>query len=312
MADTKELDLLLADTDAPRLARSTRFKPVNGSWGDLSDDDEDDEEEDPVYLPSNDPDADPSHHTLVVRRRILPIAVEIPATNAAESPGDRKKKTKSNKRRRAEALDDEQTQLSDTMQIESPGKPAHSPLEGDASPQTPRAKKKKRKTSHTQAALDSPSPNKQTTPVQATASPEVNGTASQGLNQKKRKRPHIPASPSKGSRSMESPKKLLRVVANGNGPKATSSDSDDEEEIDDLFDDLVKQRAANKATQLAQRQKEQQAKPSPKKNGKTKKHQGLPARYTDDGLRILSYDDIAADQPKGLNGACPFECSCCY
>lgn len=37
-------------------------------------------------------------------------------------------------------------------------------------------------------------------------------------------------------------------------------------------------------------------------------------RYTDDGLRIYTEEDIANDptQPTGLNGACPFDCGCCF
>lgn len=42
----------------------------------------------------------------------------------------------------------------------------------------------------------------------------------------------------------------------------------------------------------------------------TKRTQG--PRFTEEGFRIMSYDDIKADQPNGLNGKCPFDCSCCF
>ncbi|KAA8494759.1 hypothetical protein FVE85_3000 [Porphyridium purpureum] len=45
----------------------------------------------------------------------------------------------------------------------------------------------------------------------------------------------------------------------------------------------------------------------PGRNGKAG-----PARYTDEGYRVWTYDEIAADQPEGLNGPCPWDCSCCF
>lgn len=35
-------------------------------------------------------------------------------------------------------------------------------------------------------------------------------------------------------------------------------------------------------------------------------------RYTEDGLRILTEDDIKAENTLDLNGDCPFDCSCCF
>jgi Eukaryotic protein of unknown function (DUF1764) len=35
-------------------------------------------------------------------------------------------------------------------------------------------------------------------------------------------------------------------------------------------------------------------------------------RYTKDGLRILTEDDIKAENTQELNGECPFDCSCCF
>jgi Eukaryotic protein of unknown function (DUF1764) len=36
-------------------------------------------------------------------------------------------------------------------------------------------------------------------------------------------------------------------------------------------------------------------------------------RYTEDGLRILTEDDIKAENASSaLNGECPFDCSCCF
>lgn len=39
---------------------------------------------------------------------------------------------------------------------------------------------------------------------------------------------------------------------------------------------------------------------------------GEQVRFTDDGLRIYTYEEIMRDQPPNLNGPCPFECSCCF
>jgi hypothetical protein len=48
------------------------------------------------------------------------------------------------------------------------------------------------------------------------------------------------------------------------------------------------------------------------RGGKTGgKHRSSP-RYTEDGLRILTYDDIKAENTQELTGDCPFDCSCCY
>lgn len=139
------------------------------------------------------------------------------------------------------------------------------------------------------------------------------------MGKKKRKRHQANSSPSESPLDEGHSEILPQLETNGDAQKASSSDSEDEEELDNLFGDLVKQRAARKAKQLEQQEKEQQEKEqqekrSPKKvkNGATGKHRSSPARYTKDGLRILTYDDIAADQPKGLNGACPFDCSCCF
>lgn len=94
----------------------------------------------------------------------------------------------------------------------------------------------------------------------------------------------------------------------------SSKRDNDKEEIDSMFVDLVKLRASRKATDnfnlKAIDQRDEAI--GNTKNGRTKKTVGGPTRYTEDGLRIVTYEELATDQPKGLNGPCPFDCSCCF
>lgn len=107
-------------------------------------------------------------------------------------------------------------------------------------------------------------------------------------------------------------------LANGNSSGRSNSAADhadeEEEEIDNLFDGLVKQKAARKAARATVLE----AEGGKAGDGEEGKVEGLRRgketgpRYTEDGLRIVTYGEIAADQPKGLNGPCPFDCSCCF
>jgi hypothetical protein len=80
---------------------------------------------------------------------------------------------------------------------------------------------------------------------------------------------------------------------------------DAEEDIDAMFDGKRKKRAA---------------KPSKRSTpgmGEPTAVWGVPSRsgsqrYTKDGLRILTEDDIKAENTQDLNGECPFDCSCCF
>lgn len=114
--------------------------------------------------------------------------------------------------------------------------------------------------------------------------------------------------------------------ANGRAAHIEENKSDNEAtDLDDMFGDLVKRKAAKRAD-VEKKMKEVEAmgnnekglkggdevnSAKGKKNGKTKAKRSA-TRLTEDGLRILTYDDIAADQPPGLNGDCPFDCSCCF
>lgn len=97
------------------------------------------------------------------------------------------------------------------------------------------------------------------------------------------------------------------------GPTDTGDNDDDDMDLDDIFAD-VSSRKAKKAKALENKQVA--------KNGVNKKSKdGSPEvkvarkggrRYTEEGYRIMTMEEIAADQPKGLKGECPFDCSCCF
>lgn len=99
-------------------------------------------------------------------------------------------------------------------------------------------------------------------------------------------------------------------LANGDGNN--NKDDHDAEEIESLFGDLSKRKAAIKGRQSSKQKESSRKGPKERENGKKKRSHDSPARYTEDGLRIVTIDDIAADQPEGLNGKCPFDCSCCF
>lgn len=108
-------------------------------------------------------------------------------------------------------------------------------------------------------------------------------------------------------------------LAHGNGSLAkdvmrSSAGDSDEEEIDNMFVDLVKHRAAKRAAQSFKTADSERLNKvaHETENGRAKKVVNRPTRYTEDGLRIVTFEELAADQPKGLGGPCPFECSCCF
>lgn len=106
---------------------------------------------------------------------------------------------------------------------------------------------------------------------------------------------------------LQDTKKKNRLVA---PPKVNV---DGVEELEDLFSGLKKSKA---------KQREAVAAAKSVDASKQKVKNGVPAsmlkkklngpRFTEEGLRVYTYDEIAEDQPSGLNGPCPFECSCCY
>lgn len=262
-----------------RVPKRGRFITFAEEWSDSSDDDDDD----PEFVPSLDSDGDAVLPAPRVARRIRPMRVpggpgsSDEDQNSEDSPGGKSKKRKTNAKRR---------------------KPNVQP--GEASPNG-----------------DKPQAPKKNDGRQAPASPAsedgIEKASPQSSRKKKRKHFHGEGSPTKTSQGKD-PEVTPERPANGHASSPLASRDGDEDEIDSLFGDLVKHRAAKKARIAWQAAKEQQAGGSPKpvRNGKTKKHRDSPARYTEDGLRIVTYDDMAADQPKGLNGACPFDCSCCF
>eukprot|EP00172_Hildenbrandia_rubra_P002013 Plantae.Rhodophyta-Hildenbrandia_rubra.ctg26621.p1 GENE.Plantae.Rhodophyta-Hildenbrandia_rubra.ctg26621~~Plantae.Rhodophyta-Hildenbrandia_rubra.ctg26621.p1 ORF type:complete len:542 (+),score=114.01 Plantae.Rhodophyta-Hildenbrandia_rubra.ctg26621:89-1714(+) len=88
-------------------------------------------------------------------------------------------------------------------------------------------------------------------------------------------------------------------------------------DIDDIFAGLKRRRSSGGHSPEAKRMKSPSGKKAMyrKKGNEGIKHKNFTnghLRYSSDGLRVYTVDEIAADQPDGLNGSCPFECSCCF
>lgn len=88
--------------------------------------------------------------------------------------------------------------------------------------------------------------------------------------------------------------------------KSNDTDAEGMSDLDALFAGLSKKKAANKKSPQEKQLKKKGASPLSKHGA------GGGIKYTDDGLRVYTMDEIAADQPKELSGPCPFECSCCF
>lgn len=264
-----------------RVPKRGRFVTVAEEWSDSSDDDDDD----PEFVPALEADGDAVLPVPCPARRIRPMRVPGGPGSSEEEPnsdgstgGKVKKQKKNAKLRRPDVQQDKPSANDD--------KP-HAFKNDDARQE----------------------------PVSPVLEDGIEKASPQSFRKKMRK-----LSPSKGSPTTTSPGNDSSAAdkperpANGHASSPRAPRDGDEEEIDSLFGDLVKHRAAKKARIAWQAAKEQQAGGSPKpvKNGNTKKQRDFPARYTEDGLRIVTYDEMAADQPKGLKGACPFDCSCCF
>lgn len=102
---------------------------------------------------------------------------------------------------------------------------------------------------------------------------------------------------------------------NGSENGAVVAGSSDESDIESLFSELFRQKAAKMKAESrkskAESKKEANKPKFAKKNKTVNQCKKGTTRYTGEGLRIMSYDDIRAEQPPGLNGDCPFDCSCC-
>jgi len=94
-------------------------------------------------------------------------------------------------------------------------------------------------------------------------------------------------------------------AANGNGTAAKA-------ELEDIFQTLKKNNKAKKAAAAKadnannnskKRKLQKRTSPSSASVG--------PRRYTEEGFPIYTEDEIVNDQPKGLNGPCPYDCACC-
>eukprot|EP00177_Eucheuma_denticulatum_P005416 GFKZ01009851.1.p1 GENE.GFKZ01009851.1~~GFKZ01009851.1.p1 ORF type:complete len:444 (-),score=83.91 GFKZ01009851.1:764-2095(-) len=159
----------------------------------------------------------------------------------------------------------------------------------------------------------------------SSGSPDSRKKKKRKLNQRNGDTAPSPSQSTDGSppakKSKLSSKSHLAHASNAslaNGNNSTKSDGaahpaeEEEEEIDSMFDGLVKQKAARKAARAAKLE----GGAGNAEDGEGGKVEGLKRdsgpRFTSDGLRIVTYAEIAADQPKGLNGPCPFDCSCCF
>ena len=138
------------------------------------------------------------------------------------------------------------------------------------------------------------------------------------IQKKRKKKKNKSSVPPKEDQSINGQTGEDKPSPSSSSSSSQSSSEDANAELDSMFENMTKKRAILKAEQAAkatklekQQSNEQRNKDKKSPNGKKKNAQG-PSRYTNDGLRILSYDEIAADQPKGLNGNCPFDCSCCF
>lgn len=98
-----------------------------------------------------------------------------------------------------------------------------------------------------------------------------------------------------------------------NGTADSSSDDDDGVDLDSIFAKVSK-RKAQKSKILENGQIEKNGIKYKTKDGSydIKASRKGGRRYTEEGYRIMTMDEIAADQPKGLHGECPFDCSCCF
>lgn len=102
----------------------------------------------------------------------------------------------------------------------------------------------------------------------------------------------------------------LKAAGDGSVQGIDKSGDDD---IEKIFGSMKK-----KATSPSAEKRGVKSETSPKKHKRSHKHNDTlnqttgPRRYTEEGFRVMSVDEIAADQPAGLNGSCPFDCSCCY
>ncbi|KAJ8901918.1 hypothetical protein NDN08_004122 [Rhodosorus marinus] len=82
--------------------------------------------------------------------------------------------------------------------------------------------------------------------------------------------------------------------------------SNKSEEIDDLFKGKKKKKTSTEPGVNAGSQSLKSSR------GGRRPLDSEEMRYTEDGLRIYTYDDLKRDQPEGLNGPCPFDCNCCF
>ena len=98
--------------------------------------------------------------------------------------------------------------------------------------------------------------------------------------------------------------------------KKTNTKSEFSNGQDKNLEDIFSNYSKNK-----KRKRESTSPESPKAMKMKKNSQGTgsigarPPRYTNEGFRIYTEQELVADQPAGLgnlNGPCPFDCSCCY
>lgn len=94
----------------------------------------------------------------------------------------------------------------------------------------------------------------------------------------------------------------------------SSDGSDDDADLDGLFSTISKRKAEVRRAKTVKASEKMRKDDVGNSSGPG--HSNMSPKkgrqYTEEGYRILTMDEIKADQPEGLNGECPFDCSCCF
>jgi len=112
---------------------------------------------------------------------------------------------------------------------------------------------------------------------------------------------------------MENRKRGLINKNHGKQKKALDNDN----EIEQLFQSIQKKPREEKLLRNKKKQRRPRAPPNAKTSMTTttttkKKATTSSIRYTEEGFRIYTPEQLKQDQPEYLRGECPFDCNCCF
>lgn len=281
-------------------------------------------------------------------RRVVPMCLSLTSTMASAGHGEQPAGAVSGKRPRVADANgcDEGIILADSSPVMENLSKRPTVLNGSSSPTTTKRKEKRRKLSANDTSPTAPAKgasssggSSSSTVTNRTADPVTDVISKTHSSDSKSSRLRhnnaskeavsnvtshpAPLSSQENEPSMSTDKdKQLEQ----DRPESGGNDNDDND-IDNLFATLVKVKAANKASKEAKAREDQNEKRrknddvgagrrSPvKPKSRTSASASLKSgarRYTEEGFRIMSMEEIASDQPPGLNGSCPFDCSCCF